>query len=168
MGAQGVLQLLGALAGARYGEGAANAAVQGGSILAQTGFLLPGARAQESEADVVGQQLMARAGFDPRAAVTLWQNMIAAGGSRPPQWLSTHPNPEARIRELQQRAASLTPIYEQARANGRRPACGSPQANVVRARRVGLSRRDAILLALRPPGPAPHPQRTSLSSRMFP
>jgi len=125
MGAQGVLQLLGALAGARYGEGAANAAVQGGSILAQTGFLLPGSRAQESEADVVGQQLMAEAGFDPRAAVTLWENMIAAGGgSRPPQWLSTHPNPEARIRELQQRAAALVPVYERARANGRRPACG--------------------------------------------
>ena len=124
MGAQGVLQLLGALAGARYGEGAANAAVQGGSILAQTGFLLPGSRAQESEADVVGQQLMARAGFDPRAAVSLWQNMMAAGGSRPPQWLSTHPNPEARIRELQQRAESLVPTYEQARAAGRRPACG--------------------------------------------
>lgn len=124
LGAQGVLQMVGALAGSRYGEGAANAAVQGGSILAQTGFLLPGSRAQETEADVVGQQLMARAGFDPRAAVALWQNMIAAGGSRPPQWLSTHPNPEARIRELQQRAATLVPAYEQARANGRRPACG--------------------------------------------
>lgn len=124
LGAQGVLQMVGALAGSRYGEGAANAAVQGGSILAQTGFLLPGSRAQETEADVVGQQLMARAGFDPRAAVALWQNMIAAGGSRPPQWLSTHPNPEARIRELQQRAASLVPAYEQARASGRRPNCG--------------------------------------------
>ena len=124
MGAQGVLQLLGALAGARYGEGAANAAVQGGGILAQTGFLLPGSRAQESEADVVGQQLMAQAGFDPRAAVTLWQNMISAGGSRPPQWLSTHPNPQSRIRELQQRAAALGPASEQARAGGRRPTCG--------------------------------------------
>ena len=116
--------MVGALAGSRYGEGAANAAVQGGSILAQTGFLLPGSRAQETEADVVGQQLMAQAGFDPRGAVALWQNMIAAGGSRPPQWLSTHPNPEARIRELQQRAASLVPAYEQARASGRRPNCG--------------------------------------------
>lgn len=124
LGAQGVLQMVGALAGSRYGEGAANAAVQGGSILAQTGFLLPGSRAQETEADVVGQQLMAQAGFDPRGAVALWQNMIAAGGSRPPQWLSTHPNPEARIRELQQRAASLVPAYEQARASGRRPNCG--------------------------------------------
>ena len=97
---------------------------QGGSILAQTGFLLPGSRAQETEADVVGQRLMAQAGFDPRQAVNLWQNMIAASGSRPPQWLSTHPDPQSRIRELQQRAADLVPVYEQARANGRRPNCG--------------------------------------------
>src|SRR5688572_2207404 len=124
MGAQGALQLIGAVLGARYGEGAANAAVQGGSVLAQTGLLLPGSREQESEADVVGQQLMAEAGFDPRGAVALWQNMIQASGSRPPQWLSTHPNPENRIRELQQRAASLVPVYERARAAGRRPSCG--------------------------------------------
>ena len=124
-GAQGAVQLLGALLGSRYGEGAGSAAMQGGSMVAQTGFLLPGSRQQESEADVVGQQLMAQAGFDPRGAVALWSNMIAASsGSRPPQWLSTHPNPEARIRELQQRAASLVPAYEQARGAGRRPACG--------------------------------------------
>jgi len=124
MGAQSAVQLAGVLLGSRYGEGAANAAMQGGSVLAQTGFLLPGSREQESEADVVGQQLMAQAGFDPRGAVVLWQNMIAASSSRPPQWLSTHPNPESRIRELQNRAASLVPVYERARAAGRRPACG--------------------------------------------
>lgn len=123
-GAAGALQIVGALLGSRYGEGVGNAAMQGGSIAAQAGFLLPGSRAQETEADVVGQQLMAQAGFDPRKAVDLWQNMIAASsGSRPPQWLSTHPNPEARIGELQSRAASLVPVYEQARASGRRPAC---------------------------------------------
>lgn len=122
-GASTGLQILGAVLGSRYGQGAANAAVQGGSILAQTGFLLPGSRAQESEADVVGQRLMAEAGFDPRAAVTLWENMIAASSSRQPQWLSTHPDPQARIRELQQRAAALVPVYEQARASGRRPNC---------------------------------------------
>jgi len=123
-GASGVVQLIGGLLGSRYGSGIANAAVQGGSILAQTGFLLPGSRAQESEADVVGQQLMAKAGFDPRAAVNLWENMIQAGGSRPPEWLSTHPDPNARISELRSRAASLLPVYEQARAQGRRPSCG--------------------------------------------
>lgn len=110
----------GAAAGSNYGQ----LVSQGGSILAQTGFLLPNSRDQETEADVVGQELMARAGFDPRGAVSLWQNMIAAGGSRPPQWLSTHPNPEARISELRARAEQLVPVYEQARAAGKRPACG--------------------------------------------
>lgn len=123
-GASGALQVLGAVLGSRYGEGAANAAVQGGGVLAQTGFLLPGSRQQESEADVVGQQLMAKAGFDPRSAVTLWQNMIAAGGSRPPQWLSTHPDPQSRIGELQRRADDLVPVYQQARIAGRKPSCG--------------------------------------------
>ena len=123
-GAQGVLQLLGSLLGSRYGQGAASAAVQGGGILAQTGFLLPGSRAQESEADVVGQQLMANAGFDPREAVNLWENMIAAGGSRAPEWLSTHPDPRSRIAEMRTRATGLLPIYERARSAGHRPNCG--------------------------------------------
>ncbi len=123
-GAQGALQLVGALLGSRYGQDAANAAVQGGGILAQTGFLLPGSRAQESEADVVGQQLMAKAGFDPREAVNLWQNMITSGGNRQPEWLSTHPDPQSRLGELRGRAVSLVPTYEQARAAGRKPHCG--------------------------------------------
>ena len=124
LGTQGALQVAGAILGARYGQGIGDAAMQGGSILAQTGFLLPGSRTQESEADVVGQQLMARAGFDPRGAVSLWQNMIAAGGGRPPEWLSTHPDPQARIGELQKRAADLVPTMEAARRAGSNPHCG--------------------------------------------
>ncbi len=124
-GASGALQVVGAVLGSRYGEGVGNAAVQGGSIAAQAGFLLPGSREQESEADVVGQQLMASAGFDPRAAVNLWQNMIAAsGGSRPATWLSTHPDPQSRIGELQSRAQGLVPTWQQARSAGRQPRCG--------------------------------------------
>ena len=119
MGASGAVQLLGALAG-DYGA----LATQGGSLLAQTGFLLPGSRAQETEADVVGQRLMAEAGFDPAQAVNLWQNMIAAGGGRPPEWLSTHPNPQSRIQELRSRAGTLAPAYQQARASGHVPKCG--------------------------------------------
>ncbi len=122
--AQGLLGVAGELAGSRWGEGAATTTTQLGGMAAQGFFLLPNSRTQESEADVVGQQLMAKAGFDPRAAVTLWQNMIAAGGSRPPQWLSTHPDPQARIGELQSRANGLLSAYEQARANGRTPRCG--------------------------------------------
>lgn len=124
-GAAGALQVVGGLLGSRYGEGVGNAALQGGSIAAQAGFLLPGSRAQETEADVVGQQLMAAAGFDPRKAVDLWQNMISASsGNQSPEWLSTHPNPEARISELRTRASSLVPVYEQAATSGRRPSCG--------------------------------------------
>ncbi|GAB1406601.1 M48 family metallopeptidase [Thermomonas brevis] len=119
MGAQAIVGVAGAAAG-NYGQ----LVSQGGSLLAQTGFLLPGSRAQETEADVVGQQLMARAGFDPRGAVSLWQNMIAAGGGRPPQWLSTHPDPQARIGELQKRAADLVPTMEAARKAGHVPRCG--------------------------------------------
>ena len=119
-GAQGVLGLVGALLGGSGYEGLVS---QGGGLLAQTGFLLPGSRTQESEADVVGQRLMAQAGFDPRGAVSLWENMIAAGGSRQPEFLSTHPDPNARIGEMRSRATSLLPTYEAARAAGRRPSC---------------------------------------------
>ncbi len=112
---------IGAAVAGNYGQ----LVSQGGGMLAQAGFLLPNSRDQEREADVVGQRLMATAGFDPRAAVGLWQNMIAASdGSRPPPWLSTHPNPQSRISELQARATELVPAYEQARQAGRQPRCG--------------------------------------------
>ena len=125
MGAAGAVQLMGALAGARYGQSGSDIATQSGSILAQGGFLLPGTREQETEADVVGQRLMAQAGFDPRQAVDLWQNMLtASGGSRPPEWLSTHPDPRSRIGELRKRADALMPVYGQSRAAGRKPRCG--------------------------------------------
>jgi predicted Zn-dependent protease len=125
MGAAGAVQLFGALAGGtRFGQQGSQLATQGGSLVAQAGFLLPGSREQESEADVVGQRLMAQAGFDPSQAVNLWQNMIAAGGARQPEWLSTHPNPQSRIQELGNRAGSLEPVYRQSRAAGRTPRCG--------------------------------------------
>lgn len=124
MGAQAGLGLLGAVLGSRYGQGAANATNQLGGAAVQGLFLLPNSRTQETEADVVGQQLMASAGFNPQEAVNLWENMIAAGGSRAPQWLSTHPDPRARISELNSRAGALMPTYQQARAAGRSPRCG--------------------------------------------
>src|SRR3546814_1131036 len=71
--AQGALGVAGELIGSRYGQGAANTTTQLGGAAAQGLFLLPNSRTQESEADVVGQRLMAQAGFDPRAAVNLWQ-----------------------------------------------------------------------------------------------
>lgn len=124
LGAQTGLGLLGALVGSQYGSGAAQATQQLGGAAVQTAFLLPNNRVQESEADIVGQRLMAQAGFNPEQAVNLWQNMIAAGGSRSPEWLSTHPDPQSRIAELNARADGLMPTYQQARAAGRQPDCG--------------------------------------------
>ena len=118
LGAAGAVQLLGSLAG-DYSQ----IATQGGSLFAQAGFLLPNSRAQETEADVVGQDLMAKAGFDPRGAVGLWRNMAAAGGARSPQWLSTHPDPGSRLRELESRADGLLPAMQAARRAGRAPRC---------------------------------------------
>jgi predicted Zn-dependent protease len=88
----------GALAGASGGGELATLAVLG---LGQVGFLLPYSRAQESEADHIGILLMAKAGYDPRESVALWQRMSQGGGSRGPEYLSTHPNPETRITQLQ-------------------------------------------------------------------
>lgn len=124
MGASMLVQGLGALVGSKYGQGGSEMATQGGGLLAQTGFLLPGSRTQESEADVVGQRLMAQAGFNPEQAVDLWQNMMAASNGRQPEWLSTHPDPQSRIQELRSRASALLPVYQQARAAGRTPKCG--------------------------------------------
>lgn len=91
---------------------------------AQLGVMLPFSRVHETEADLLGQQIMAEAGFDPAGAVRLWQGMIAAGGGgRVPQLLSTHPGPQNRIAALQARVEALQPVMLQARANGRRPAC---------------------------------------------
>lgn len=122
-GASTGLQILSAIVGARYGQGAGNTVGQLGSMGAQGLILLPNSRLQEGEADVVGQQLMAQAGYDPAGAVTLWQNMAAAGGARAPEFLSTHPDPASRLRELQQRAEGLRPVMEAARRAGRTPRC---------------------------------------------
>ena len=73
--------IVGAIVGSAYGQGAANAAGQLGGAAVQGVFLLPNNRKQESEADIVGQELMAKAGFDPQQAVNLWENMIQATGA---------------------------------------------------------------------------------------
>ena len=89
----------------------------------QFGVVLPFSREHESEADVVGMELMAAAGFDPRANVALWQNMARASGGSPPEFLSTHPSHQTRIRELEEHMDKAMGIYREARASGRIPRC---------------------------------------------
>ena len=78
-------------------------------------FNLPNSRLHEIEADRVGVELAARSGFDPHAAIVLWQKMSQLGGGGPPQFLSTHPAPENRQKDLQIYADRVAPLYEQAR-----------------------------------------------------
>lgn len=124
MNTQMGLSVLGAFVGGAYGESAGSLVTQVGGMGAQAILLLPKSRDQELEADVVGQQLMAQAGFDPAEAVTLWQNMQAAGSSRAPQWMSTHPDPSNRIARLAADAPKLATVYQQAQAGGAKPRCG--------------------------------------------
>ncbi|MDJ0812288.1 MAG: M48 family metallopeptidase [Woeseiaceae bacterium] len=95
---------------------------------AMYGLLLPYKRSQETEADVLGLEYMAKAGFDPRAAVPLWQNMEEeSGGNRPAEFASTHPSPDNRIESLISQWVEVLPLYNQAHAEGRIPDCPTPQ-----------------------------------------
>ena len=121
MATQAVVAAGTAYAGSRGTDAGAAAAALG--LGAQVGILLPFSRTQESEADTLGQRYMARAGFDPRAAATLWQKMNSQGGSKPPAFLSTHPSSGQRAQMLSQEAQQLMPTYEQARKSGHAPSC---------------------------------------------
>jgi len=85
------------------------------NVVADVTVGLPYSREFEREADRIGIELSARAGFDPRAAITLWQKMTQVGGGGPPQFLSTHPAPENRIADLQGYSVKVMPLYEAAR-----------------------------------------------------
>jgi predicted Zn-dependent protease len=99
------------------------AVVTGNQALADLGdtvtgvsLTLPRSREAEREADQIGVELAARAGYDPRAAISLWQKMNQLGGSRPPQFLSTHPAPESRQQDLARISDVVMPLYEESRA----------------------------------------------------
>lgn len=90
---------------------------QQGLQYAYMGLLgLPNSRQHETEADRIGVELAARAGYDPRAAVTLWQKMGQASSGEPPKFMSTHPPRAERLSDLTEYSRRVMPLYEQARA----------------------------------------------------
>ena len=72
-------------------------------------------REDESEADLIGMELGARAGFDPRSGVTLWEKMSANNQNAPPEWMSTHPSGNSRIQEMQANMSKVLPLYQRAK-----------------------------------------------------
>ena len=94
----------------------------------QVGILLPYSRTHESEADQIGLDLMAQAGFDPKQSVVLWENMKkASGGKRPPEFLSTHPAEDTRIRKLNAEMPNALRLSEEAHKLGNNPHCKRPK-----------------------------------------
>ena len=105
------LAIVGVAAVAGVGAGVADLANQ----VATVTFQLPHSREQEAEADRMGLELMARAGYDPNAAVTLWRKMGKASSGGPPEFLSTHPSGDSRIEDLQKNIPRVMPLYDEAK-----------------------------------------------------
>ena len=78
-------------------------------------MVLSFSRSDESEADLVGMELAARAGFDPRSGVSLWRKMGAVSQGTPPQWMSTHPSGPTRIADIERNLPKVLPLYDRAR-----------------------------------------------------
>lgn len=101
------------LVGALLGIGDLGQSIAG--QVANVTLNLPNSRQAETEADRIGVELAARAGYDPNAAVTLWEKMSKLGGGQPPKWLSTHPPHEDRINDLRTYAQKVMPLYTAAK-----------------------------------------------------
>jgi predicted Zn-dependent protease len=102
------------------------AAMSNAAIAAALAVQLPNSRGAESEADEIGIELAAKAGYNPNAAISLWQKMGSVASSGPPQFLSTHPSPANRQQRLAELAPQMMAFYEQARR-------GAPTRSVARA-----------------------------------
>ncbi len=101
--------------GILLGSAVAGRDLSGLTPVADIALTLPNSREGETEADRYGIELAARAGFDPRAAVQLWEKMSTASGNGPPQFLSTHPSPTNRMQALNALVPQMMPLYERAR-----------------------------------------------------
>jgi len=94
-----------------------------GGPAVQFGLLLPHSRDQESEADLIGLDLMSQAGYDPHEAVQLWKNMEASGGKQPPEFMSTHPSHGTRMNNLSAHIPETMAYYNKRKAEGNLPNC---------------------------------------------
>jgi predicted Zn-dependent protease len=102
------------IAGALFGIGDLGQGL--GNMVADVTLNLPNSRLHETEADRIGVELAARAGYDPRAAIQLWQKMAkGSSGGQPPKWLSTHPSHEDRIADLKVYSEKVMPLYSAAK-----------------------------------------------------
>src|SRR3546814_17333179 len=115
------------------------------SDVCSSDLILPFTREQESEADHIGLMLMAKAGYDPRGAVELWQNFDAIGGERPPEFLSTHPAPGSRIANPEANNPKAPGAYAPSPHRQRRPHHHAPPPKPP---------------ACPPPPPPPHNQQS--------
>jgi predicted Zn-dependent protease len=115
------MNIASAILGGTQGEN--NALILAGLGLGvQYGITLPFSRKHESEADLIGLELMTKAGFNPEESVTLWQNMSQAGAA-PPEFMSTHPSGDTRINQLKERIPKVMPAYQKAISQGQRATC---------------------------------------------
>jgi predicted Zn-dependent protease len=115
----GLVGLAAAIGATSNNRNAAANTLMIGSTVTALALTLPNSREAEREADRMGLELSARAGYDPNAAITLWKKMGAQGGSKPPEWLSTHPSDDSRMKELQGLIPTVMPLYQEAKAKQR-------------------------------------------------
>ena len=117
-----VQQGMGLIQQTSYGQNALTMGLLG--LGSQYGVLMPYSRTHESEADEIGVDLMAKAGFDPQQSVQLWKKMEQASqGNQPIEFMSTHPAHETRIQQLQAHMPKALELYKQAQAAGKQPKC---------------------------------------------
>ncbi len=121
VGAQVGISLIAAVAAPQTELGRSAMGLLG--VGAQYGLIMPFSRLHESEADEIGLDLMAKAGFNPAESVTLWQKMAQASQGQPAEFLSTHPSHETRIHDLQKLLPKATALMQKAQAAGKNPNC---------------------------------------------